>query len=296
MRSARAAALALIVAGGVLASCGDDDDDELGGAPATDTEQGGTSQQGGSAPKGFVCPTYVDGYEFVYNDKGFVINAGGCLFDYDHGTMSYDDSDESTTTFSLNSQGFISRLTEKGDDYTDVMTYEYDKGGRLKSTHETYTKGGETDHATQTFTWQNNNLVRAEWKSEGDVEVYTFTYGDQKKSPLQWTMAESHIDEFDDGQLAFGGLIGVPSECYPTAYAFVYTEDGIEDESGSYTCTYELNEDGTIAREGRKNTGSSYTSYYEFRYGDTRATLTPTAQSKARRPSLRGRLRQRMSK
>lgn len=200
-----------------------------------------------------------------------------------------------TGSCTFTKDGYIAsiKLTVKDDEYekednyryatnrNDSYTMSYDNEGHLKSiavtAKGTVTLNGQKFNVSGTmnlaFTWVDGNLVRAEDKvvtsygnlKDTSTDVVTYTYGDERNRFCQPTYATSYlfdcIGEFSE-QLALSGLLGKGSAKLPVSFDYISTEqgglDGDYEDSGSETCRYELNSDGTIQKE--------YADYESFDY------------------------------
>lgn len=212
--------------------------------------------------------------------------------DYDD-SWYWKHSSTGSCTFTKN--GYIAslKLTVKEEEYdkdddsrytsnrNDSYTLSYDNEGHLKSAvctvKGTVTENGQKFNISGTLnfalTWVDGNLMRVEAKSVASygnlkptgTDVVTYTYGDEPNRFCQPTYATSYLfDYFGDFYegLALAGLLGKGSAKLPVSFDYISTEqgglDGDYEYSGSETCRYELNSDGTIQKE--------YADYESFDY------------------------------
>lgn len=203
----------------------------------------------------------------------------------DYGSGSYSKISH-TGPCSFTKEGYIASLKltvkeeeyEKEDNYrytsnrNDSYTLSYDNEGHLKSVvctiKGTVTENGQKFNVSGTMnfalTWVDGNLMRVEAKSVASygnlkptgTEVVTYTYGDEPNRFCQPTCATSYLFDYMGNfyeELALAGLLGKGSAKLPVSFDYISTEqgglDGDYEDSGSETCRYELNPNGSIRKE-----------------------------------------------
>ena len=148
--------------------------------------------------------------------------------------------------------------------------------------HGKYDNGEEEiAEQIQTNVWENGKLVKATFTDKGKVvmaqrtetweETYAHTieYGSQANSAKQFSYFLGNIATGAEGVTSLGlftmlGLLGVGPDYLPTGYTQEYSmkENGVADDHGprkyTYSLSFELNDNGTIAKEAK---GSQYVSY-----------------------------------
>ena len=184
----------------------------------------------------------------------------------------------------VNGNGFMTYAEISGSSSFDVNWYEkgsitwrYDAEGHLvsESGNLTYSDDGPYSWAC-TYTWENGNLVKTEYRTEDEGYVYrevcTFTYVDG-----QWENTGVFPEHFiDTGELGmpilfYAGLMGRTTKNIPVSV----TEKEYDGDEESYSTTYNTvavnyNQDRSIQSIEVQNAsyGSSYTETYRFGYAD----------------------------
>ncbi len=143
-----------------------------------------------------------------------------------------------------------------------ITTYlEYDTEDHLVKAKTHYDELANTDGGpgagTWTFTWKDGLLTEANYFQDNIYtkvkESYEIAYNRKpnKNKYKQYTVGLSEIT--GTGPLALAGLLGKAPEQYIEWYSYIYEEtaDGqIRDkEAESLEYRYEVNEDGTLAKE-----------------------------------------------
>lgn len=330
-----------------FASCGEDDEV----SPSGGQSQSAASSEIVTTNGEKILLTGIDGdsyYEkqtFTYDEQGrpkIVMEESdyGYVFSYNPFKVSFYDEDnseeedyEERIEATLNSRGYISSVSieEKDEDeegfddiYKETVLLDYDSEGHLvkatgKWTETEYEDGKKhTESGTDliTFTWENGNLVRIEYKYEEEYDneyqedIYEITYGDQKNQYNQYTCGIAN--EFM-GAISLVGMTGKGTAYLPISIKETYKEaydDEVYEETYLEKYSYTLNSNGTIATETCKHwyndSSYGYSDTYNYTYstvGDTPAfapvvksnNIVPTQKSK-KRHGFFGARRQRMGK
>lgn len=100
-------------------------------------------------------------------------------FKYENDKITLFEGDNIFSTITLNSQGFISNLTDAGNDSNYNCNFWYDKQGYLTKSN----KGKETI----TYEWENGNLKKVtEIEGEGEFITFILSYTDESiTSPIE---------------------------------------------------------------------------------------------------------------
>ncbi len=233
-------------------------------------------------------------------------------------TMDLDEEgDDITLSMSFNGNGYLSKYTLT-DDWTETyygnedsgsdketVSLSYNSNGQLTSVSLSYSGNevydGERDSysgsGSATFTWENGNLVKIVDKITEKEYGYTYTYTQTStfgysgtvNKYRQYTMIAIAGDE--EGCLAdiidfgFIGYLGVGPTYLPTSLEIIYedNDDGdVYSYKDTYSSSYTLNDDGTVATE--KHNNSTYTYTYSNVGEDTRAAV-PTPFDNALSPA-----------
>ena len=189
-------------------------------------------------------------------------------------TEQRDDRSSTFRNIRVNGNGFMTYAELFSDNDRGSFTWRYDAEGHLlsESGNMTYSDGGSSSW-TCTNTWENGNLMNAEFRyeedGEVDSEVCTFTYGDGQWNnpgvyPAHWikaTLLEMPI-------LFYSGLMGRTTKNIPTSVTRI-DFDGNETTYNTVAVNY--NQDRSIQSIEVQNVssyGSSYTDIYRFGYAD----------------------------
>lgn len=177
---------------------------------------------------------------FTTNDKGLIVKS-----EYKYGRVvdsNWDVRETETRNYNYNSENQLTSIT-----YTRTYIEESESGTRTGTVSFNWVDGNLSsiiDTSTDSYT-QNTG----EQKVENDKDTYTFEYGNQvnvfKQVPA--IVCEAAIDINDIEMLGVLGLIGVGPTYLPTNCTHT-DKDGRQ-----YTIpplTYELNENGSIKKEG----------------------------------------------
>lgn len=306
--------LATLVSSALFVACGDDDDNDNGNG--IDIENGGNGNGGVSSienplqKEGNLLLSEITvsspGYDeytlnLEYDDN---LRPIGCYYlggdwddheyefkvDYNKGIMEWDTENCSV---SLNSKGYITKLTSEYSKNEDGETYiskseqnfTYDEEGHLLTVviewQDEYRNPSMyekiTEKVSTVYTWENGNLVAdnatGTCKTERNGKVYndttscvdTFAYG---SLPNKFKQYVGVLDE-ESGTLA-SGLFGVFSEKLPTTYTEYYHQvsdiGGEHNEYEEYNGTFTLNPDGSINTETWTNADGTPFSSYVYRY------------------------------
>ena len=200
------------------------------------------------------------------------------IFDGPNLTCSTNDGGTIVYKFSLNGKGFLTKMEANAvlsDSHgTMTTTFNYNSNDQLTSirsvSHGIYDNGvEEIAEQNQTNTWENGKLVKATFVDNGKVVngireetweesyFYTIEYGTQANPAKQLSLFLGNIATGleNTGLFAMIGLLGVGPDYLPTGYSveYLYAENGVPDGHGArksnYTLSYELNDNGTIAKE-----------------------------------------------
>ena len=184
----------------------------------------------------------------------------------------------------VNGNGFMTYAEISGSSSFDgnwyergSITWRYDAEGHLVSESGNLTYSDDGPYSwTCTYTWENGNLMNAEYRNEEDGEVYryvcTFTYGDgQWNNPGVYPAHWIYVSEMGMPVLFYSGLMGRTTKNIPTSV----TERHFDGDEESYSITYNTvavnyNQDRSIQSIEVQNAsyGSSYTETYRFGYAD----------------------------
>lgn len=311
------AAMALMVSAGFVA-CGGDDDDDDGGSGVINGQ--GLIDNNGQEVRLTGVGNYVINYDangkltsIGYANEVFFTVSGSSLIIDDYG-YKYD--------FSTNSKGYITKMVFSYD-YTDsdgesekgsgTISFSYNGSGQLTgfsgsgsseyvdvNNDGTIERGSEKSSIDETCTWTNGNLAKivehnkgtytddGKTKSYDDTDTYTYTYGSQVNVTKQYTY---YISKQSMGEtfcpLYLIGFLGVGTAYLPTGYTKeeVEIEDGKQPytDTDTYTLTYTLNSNGTIATEQRNKSN-----VIEYRYSNaTRAAASSVNSIEAQLPMLK---------
>lgn len=226
-------------------------------------------------------------------------------FDYEKGKLTRTGNDDQWDfNVSFTPAGYISSISgkswEESSNYSYTLNgnvaYAYDAAGHITAITENGTETvfdyGETysysGTMTTVFTWSANNLVKVVQSgrdSSGDsfTVTYNITYGDQENKYLQMPYIFNLCDILNseaayDPTWALVGLNGVGPVNLPAtlSYTETYIEDGeVDTDEGTYTLSYTLNEDGTIASETNTEYEEGHQYSHTARFGYTPVSATP---------------------
>ncbi len=270
------------LAGVVFVSCSKDDE---GSSSVKDVSVLYTTETGEMVVLESISGS--EGYRFSYDSQGRCTTAYyvdgkdymGYNISYNPFTLSAvnldDEADVVTVSASLNSSGYISKLTGSSKyDYdgdtgncSSTVSFSYDSAGHLTQIEEktSYTEDGYTLTWTSSgpFTWEDGDLVKAQRTFSlsisddstlyKDREVLTLTYGDEENKYQQYSvyMGQIAIDcalygefNFMLDVLSLIGLLG-------NGPAHLPEEVTLDDDWGTETDTFsfDLNEDGSLYYE-----------------------------------------------
>ena len=202
-------------------------------------------------------------------------------------TEQADDYSGTYRNIRMNSNGFMTyaELSASGSDSYDgnwyergSITWRYDAEGHLLSESGKITDSSDGPYSwICTYTWENGNLMNAEYRDEEDGEVYryvcTFSYGDgQWDNPGVYPAHWINVSGMEMPVLFYSGLMGRTTKNIPTSV----TERDFDGDEESYRSTYNTvavnyNQDRSIQSIEVQNVssyGSSYTETYRFGYAD----------------------------
>lgn len=292
-------------------SCSDDDGDGDGSSSAGNTESGVIETTTGKKVR------VVKAGEYTYS-----YNSDGTLASYFNGDVTYnatynpftltshykgsDWEQDLTYGISLNSKGYISAINatesskEDGESSTSSgkITFSYNGSGnitQIKSSGKgTIVEDGEkisgSSSATYDFTWTDGKLMKISYSYSGfgekETETYEFTYGSNAKQNVfcQYVPAFMDNDLLDD--FSYIGYIGKGPAMLPTSCKYTYTEDDEKPQSGTVSCTYTLNSDGTV----NKFTGfeSGTMGYADITSSGSKTAAKSVASKTLKRGMLKG--------
>ena len=149
----------------------------------------------------------------------------------------------------VNGNGFMTyaEISSSGSDYYDgnwyergSVTWRYDAEGHLVGESGNIAESSDGSYSwTCTYTWENGNLMNAEYRDEEDGEVYryvcTFTYGDgQWNNPGVYPAHLISVSGMELPVLFYSGLLGRTTKNIPASV----TERNFDGDEESYTVTY----------------------------------------------------------
>ncbi len=280
-------------------ACGDDDDKGSSATPEpTITTAAGDILKLYSAPYG---------YWYEYDDKGKLTSfsdVDNTWYVQGNAFTIKDEDGDMTFSFTFNSAGLISSCkgtvsSEDEDGYEKgTVSYDFSYNSKKQCTSakltysgewsDEYGTGKENGTGTMTYSWQNDNLVKAvhndkcvyqeidgrvvEKTIENGRETFEYTYSDLRNPLLQMPLCIAEVVPFDYvivlDALSLLGLGGVGPAYFPSKviYTEEYWEDGEEPSSysDSYSFTFVLNGDGTIASENGQSYSYSSTDGSEY--------------------------------
>lgn len=285
-----------------LSSCSDDDDDKddnggNGGSNATDVFDGKQL-------------TSVGDISFSYDDKGRCtgISEYGTpelSINYSKGTIQFYNNDYAGGNIKIkfNGKGYITEISgtisgsEDGNTYkaSGKYTFSYSNGcltGVHSVSKESGVDEGEkynySDDYKETYKWTNGNLVETSCKytENEDGEKFSgssrsyISYGSEVNKFRQYSLAlaEALFDGIDDDyceSLSLVGMFGSASVNFPTAVEQSWNDSDGDSGETSYTCSFTLNADETVASE--TNSRSSYRTYY-YSYGTPRTVVSSDSE------------------
>ena len=245
-RGAKWFSLALcLTAGFSLSACSDDDDGNGGGSGVTAQQMPKVADAGIQFP---VTQYSEDSYgideTYMYSDGRMTggSNSYGGRYSITSNplvvTESSDYGDEFLRNIKVNGNGFIVSMDwYENDNVSEVkrgtFNFEYDAEGHLVREFGQYEDLDEMWHYTNTYTWENGNLVAAEYSDRGeDGGVYThsctFTYDTSR-----WLNPGIYhpvlIDISTGGGiwpiLFYSGLLGHPTRNIPATWVEVADDE-----------------------------------------------------------------------
>ena len=177
-----------------------------------------------------------DSYEFTYNGNSLTVK-----------------SRDRTYTCKLNSDGYVTEVTENDFDKDETYYYKMEyKNGYLQRVEERYSSN-ESRVSVSECTWRGGNLVESKRTDydEGGTDITTVKYSySQTATPINIDLfyyiggGYIYIDVLEP--LAWLGFYGRQSAKLPDKADITYSGDS-ESESDDFG-VYTLNDDGTVAR------------------------------------------------
>ncbi len=283
------------LAGVVFVSCSKDDE---GSSSVKDVSVLYTTETGEMVVLESISGS--EGYRFSYDSQGRCTTAyyvdgndyKGYNISYDPFTLSAvnldEDASEVTVSGSLNSSGYISKLTGfsnvtydgNGENCSSTVSFSYDSAGHLTQIEEktSYTEDNDILIRTSSgsFTWKDGDLVNTQQtyslsNSDGsmldrELDEVNFTYGDEENKYHQYPVYTSFTAiycslwgdfNFMLDVLSLIGLLGEGPAHFPEEIEEVYEGASV---NNNYTFSFTLNEDGSLYCEQDK-----YSEYY-FNY------------------------------
>lgn len=229
-----------------------------------------------------------DGEEETINvsvNKQGLISAISYRF-YEKDNHGEEEKDEGKLTYSYNGKKQLTSVSGNGSwSATDMengkKVGEWSGKGTLKETltwqNDNLVRADMTSSSSETGTYQEDGKKYTETENNKDVEIYTYTYGQQKNPALQfpYVMSRSIVGGEDlGGVLAIVGFFGVGPANLPTSGTLEYKEieDGEVDKEGTSTQNFEfdMNANGTIATEYIAYQGSYRSTAAQYSYDVTR--------------------------
>lgn len=272
----------------LLTSCSDDDDDVS--SSGLDSDAGLILEEDGI--KYYL--TGVGNIKYTYDVHGNLVTLNEFDVTYSPLLMTYSEegnNEYETITcsdFSINSKGYITQFTEKqiysnykydqSQSSECVYKFSYDSNGRLQkmTCKDESNSDGEyfSESTTATFSWDNGILTKMlviTVDEDSEVQLLAVYNYDEYKYPNitgQYTTSMLDLEWMGPNDFAYLGYLGVGSAYLPEGIEVtdVYYVDGelVDDESSSYTYTYEFNDNGTVDTEKIKS--SKHTSTKEYTY------------------------------
>ena len=199
-----------------------------------------------------------------------------------------DDYTSTLRNIRVNGNGFMTyaEISSSGSDYYDgnwyergSVTWRYDAEGHLVGESGNITESSDGSYSwTCTYTWENGNLMNAEYRDEEDGEVYryvcTFTYGDgQWNNPGVYPAHLINVSGMELPVLFYSGLLGRTTKNIPASV----TERNFDGDEGFYRSTYNTvavnyNQDNSVQSVVLQYVSSygssSYTYTYRYGYAD----------------------------
>ena len=210
-------------------------------------------------------------FNVSFTPAGYISSISGKSW-YEESNHNYSWTLNGTVAYAYDAAGHITAITENGTG-TDVEN------------GEAYTYSGTN---TTMFTWSDNNLVKVVQSSRGSdgsygTVTYVISYGSQENKYMQMPSIFNLCDILNsetayDFTWALVGLNGVGPVNLPAtlSYTETYIEDGeVDTDEGTYTLSYTLNEDGTIASETNTEYEEGHQYSHTARFGYTPVSATP---------------------
>ena len=276
--------LALCLAAGFsFSACSDDDEGSGGGSAAQEmpkVEDAGIQ---------FPVTQLSNGYDtesYSYSADGRMTGGSTSYgirytITYEPLTLTEQDGDYTGTfrNIKTNSNGFMTyaEVSYSDSEYSDSgsITWKYDANGHLTSESGNITNSSDGPYSwTCTYTWENGNLMNAEyreeWEGETYREAYTFAYnGNQWENPGIYPEGMIEVNGTMMPILFYSGLLGRTTQNIPTRV----TETDYEGDRETYSNTdnavdVDYNPDGSVKSIEMQDESYGNTDTYYFGYAD----------------------------
>lgn len=284
-------------------ACGSDDDGDEPDGPDTPTATVGLRLYSvGGTSFSYDNQGRVDGYRSRYGEYASI--------DWENGMIESSDSEDGEPiNFKTNGKGYFTEFSqswnykEDGDSYkgSGKMKFSYDKQGHLTKISVSMSESGKEDGESYKYeetseieyTWKDGNLVKGVCetieKEDGEKDVYKTTanvaYGLKENLFNQYCLSlASDVIEFDFGDFALVGLLGVGPAQFPTV---IETEEDDSDYNSSSTNNISI----SVNQVGLIETESSSNGYYVYSYENVPTSSKVAAKKVKKRPGSMFRMR-----